>query len=202
VRPAENKEVRMVRWFLWVIGLFFGPDQPNRPPQPPPPPSPPPPVPDPTAAVMVMLRQHNEARTVRGARALALDGRCSLAAQRHADWMAQNRDLDHTERPDTPGYDAVTFADRLRDAGYLFGSAGENVSAGQASPEEVLRAWLGSPPHRQNILDPAYWHAGFGLARDEYGSLYWCAVYAAPLPRLIRRAVVRVHLPPALVKRG
>lgn len=55
----------------------------------------------------------------------------------------------------------------IRDAGYLRGcwQAGENLGWGQGelgTPESIMAAWLGSPPHRANILDPDYVDLGVG----------------------------------------
>lgn len=40
--------------------------------------------------------------------------------------------------------------------------AGENLSRSAVDPERVVEAWMGSPGHRANIVDPEY--AGLGVA--------------------------------------
>ncbi len=43
-----------------------------------------------------------------------------------------------------------------------YNTAGENIAAGQTSPTTVLRAWMSSDGHRQNILDAKFTHLGIG----------------------------------------
>ncbi|KZX16327.1 CAP domain-containing protein [Methanobrevibacter filiformis] len=39
---------------------------------------------------------------------------------------------------------------------------GENIAGGQITPEAVMRSWMNSTGHRQNILDPSYKSIGIG----------------------------------------
>jgi uncharacterized YkwD family protein len=45
-----------------------------------------------------------------------------------------------------------------------FKSAGENIAAGQLSPEEVVKSWLNSPGHRRNIMNPGFSEIGCGVS--------------------------------------
>jgi len=62
---------------------------------------------------------------------------------------------------------------RISRAGYLGGARdfviGEDIGGGRggrwASPMGVFEAWMQSPPHRENILDPSFRDAGVGVAR-------------------------------------
>lgn len=54
---------------------------------------------------------------------------------------------------------------------------GEIVAMGQATPEAVLEAWLGSPPHRAAIENPRYTHTGIGVAKNNEGRLYWTQMF-------------------------
>ena len=54
-------------------------------------------------------------------------------------------------------------SDRARADGYRAG-IGENIVEQRFSVEEALEAWLGSPGHRRNILDPGCREMGLGLA--------------------------------------
>jgi len=51
---------------------------------------------------------------------------------------------------------------RAADCGYPWG-AGENIAYGYASAAGALSAWMGSPGHRANILNPTYRVIGIGL---------------------------------------
>ncbi len=59
-----------------------------------------------------------------------------------------------------------------------YGYAGENIAAGQDTPEEVVDAWMNSPGHRANILNPNYNHLGVGCytAKSRYG-IHWCQLF-------------------------
>lgn len=61
---------------------------------------------------------------------------------------------------------------RISRAGYLASassfSIGEDIGGGQGtngSPMAVVRDWMHSPPHRENILDSGFRDAGVGVAR-------------------------------------
>jgi uncharacterized protein YkwD len=77
------------------------------------------------------------------------------------------------------GPDLSSPARRIERAGYAYAAMGENVAAGQRTPEEAMRSWMGSPGHRHNILG-RYTEMGVGVARSANGSLYWCVDFGAP----------------------
>ena len=52
---------------------------------------------------------------------------------------------------------------------------GENLAGGQTSPKQVVQAWMDSPTHRDNILNPQYKELGvvyYYQARSKYKH-YW-----------------------------
>jgi uncharacterized protein YkwD len=57
------------------------------------------------------------------------------------------------------------FAARIRAAGYDWAAAGENIATGLGTPRAVLRAFMASPGHCQNILNPTYRDIGVGVDR-------------------------------------
>lgn len=60
-------------------------------------------------------------------------------------------------------------------------ACGENIAAGQATPEEVMNSWLGSAGHKANILSPEYTKMGLGysvgLSNGQYRG-YWSQEFA------------------------
>lgn len=42
----------------------------------------------------------------------------------------------------------------------------ENIAAGQATPEAVMRTWMNSTGHRANILDPRFTDIGVGYVGE------------------------------------
>ena len=58
----------------------------------------------------------------------------------------------------------TNFAGRISAAGYVWRSAGENIATGFYTPAGVVRAWMASTGHCQNILNPTYGNVGTGLS--------------------------------------
>jgi uncharacterized protein YkwD len=50
---------------------------------------------------------------------------------------------------------------------------GENVAYGQKGPSEVMTAWMNSPGHRANILNPKYSEIGVGVVMSSNGQPYY-----------------------------
>lgn len=60
---------------------------------------------------------------------------------------------------------------------YVF--AGENISEGHFSPTDVVQAWMSSPQHKANILNPKYEQCG--IASVEVDNIrYWCLMLIQP----------------------
>lgn len=77
--------------------------------------------------------------------------------------------FDHT-RPD--GSSCFTVLD-----GVQWNACGENIAAGQISPEEVVNAWMNSEGHRANILSPKFNKIGVGyVTGGDYGT-YWSQLF-------------------------
>ncbi|HTX12521.1 MAG TPA: CAP domain-containing protein [Solirubrobacteraceae bacterium] len=58
----------------------------------------------------------------------------------------------------------TNFASRIGAVGYDWRMAGENIATGYATPRGVVRAWMASTGHCQNILNPAYRNIGTGVS--------------------------------------
>ncbi|SFL50304.1 CAP domain-containing protein [Salibacterium qingdaonense] len=55
--------------------------------------------------------------------------------------------------------------------------AGENIAAGQRSPEQVVEGWMNSEGHRENIMNEDFTHIGVGHAQGgSYGD-YWTQMF-------------------------
>ena len=68
-------------------------------------------------------------------------------------------------------------------AGYSFQAAGENIAAGQTTPQEVVDGWMQSPGHCSNIMSPSFTEIGVGYVLAPQGQLphYWTQTFGAPL---------------------
>jgi uncharacterized protein YkwD len=98
---------------------------------------------------------------------LTVDDRLAAAAQGHSDDMAANDYFSHTS------LDGATAQDRAEAAGFI-GLVGENIAAGQRSPQDVMAAWMDSDGHRANILNCDYTVIGVGLNEDGW---YWTQMF-------------------------
>jgi uncharacterized protein YkwD len=106
----------------------------------------------------------NSARRTRGVAPLVLDERLCELARSHARDMLLRRYVSHS----TP--EGATPYDRMRDAGYPFTYAGENIAL-NADRVSAERALMASRAHRRNILDPHYAHLGIAAVAADGAEL-------------------------------
>ena len=83
--------------------------------------------------------------------------------------MVSHRDFTH----------GADFASRISAVGFDWSNVGENIAAGFQTPAAVVRAWMASTGHCQNILSPIFRMVGTGV--DDGASLQ--AQRPAPGPR-------------------
>ncbi len=114
----------------------------------------------------------NAARVERGLPLLEWNDQVASAAQIHSDDMARSAVMQHA------GSDGSRAGDRLTRVGFRWGAWGEAVAAGQPTPEDVITAWLNSPPHRAILLGD-YRYVGIGRATSAAGTPYWTLVAAS-----------------------
>jgi uncharacterized YkwD family protein len=109
----------------------------------------------------------NKERTKRGLSPLKIDTTLSKMAR---DKSADMRDHNYFSHQ-SPTYGSPF--DMMKKYGISYTTAGENIAAGQKSPEDVVNAWMNSEGHRANILNPNYTYIGVGYVKGgSYGS-YW-----------------------------
>ncbi|PAD21226.1 CAP domain-containing protein [Terribacillus saccharophilus] len=106
----------------------------------------------------------NKEREKAGLKALKADTELSKVARAKSKDMADNGYFDHN----SPTYGSPF--DMMKSFGISYKTAGENIAQGQKTPEEVVKAWMNSQGHRENILNPDYTNIGVGYV--ENGN-YW-----------------------------
>lgn len=106
----------------------------------------------------------NEQRSKHGLKPLKVSAELSRIARLKSQDMSDKRYFSHT----SPTYG--TPFQMMKDFGVKYKSAGENIAMGQRTPTEVVTAWMNSPGHRANILNPNYGKIGVGFVSDGY---YW-----------------------------
>jgi uncharacterized protein, YkwD family len=110
----------------------------------------------------------NQERTKAGLSPLKADNAAlsKMARDKSADMRDKNY-FDHQ----SPTYGSPF--DMMKKYGITYRAAGENIAAGQKTPEEVVNGWMNSPGHRANILNGNYTTIGVGyVSGGSYGS-YW-----------------------------
>lgn len=76
------------------------------------------------------------------------------------------------------GKDGSKHSTRIKRAGYDAWYSAENVASGQHSVEEVMQAFMNSPGHKKNILNPEMRHCGFWVEWGGDGREYWTQLFA------------------------
>lgn len=79
---------------------------------------------------------------------------------------------------------AEDWVSNIVEAGYTpYSGLAENVACGQATPEQVVSAWMSSAGHRDNILGD-YQHIGVGYhhAPGSFWGHYWTVDFGKPAP--------------------
>jgi uncharacterized protein YkwD len=108
---------------------------------------------------------------------LRLQPQLNHTAQAYAEDMLA-RDFYGHESPE-----GTTVMDRAQAEGYRGRTTGENLANGAESVDEVMRGWMESKGHRENILNPLFREVGFGVAigkkTDGYRIL-WVQCFGKP----------------------
>lgn len=113
----------------------------------------------------------NAERAKHGLNALTLSKEVTRVAVIKAEDMAESAYFDHT----SPTYG--TPFEMLSDFGISYKSAGENIAAGQKTPEDVMNSWMNSEGHRANILNASYTELGVGIAYGGSYGIYWVQMF-------------------------
>jgi uncharacterized protein YkwD len=108
-----------------------------------------------------MIELVNDSRARHGVRRLKLNTSLSQDAWRHSLRMARRRRLFHT-------YDLSSLVHQYRPSYW-----GENVGVARTL-RKMEKLFMGSAPHRANILNGHYRHAGIGVVRT--GGRLWVTI--------------------------
>jgi uncharacterized protein YkwD len=124
-----------------------------------------------------LFDQLNESRKEAGLEPLGWDENLAQAARAHSQLMASKNQLAHV-LPGEPAVDA-----RLAATGVRFNRSAENV-AYNTNFGDFHKAWMESPPHRENMLSPNYNVVGIGVAQSDDGLYYATQDFAHSLAHL------------------
>jgi uncharacterized protein YkwD len=124
-----------------------------------------------------ILRLVNQARADAGLRPVFQSLTLQDQAEQYACEMIHYDYFDHVN-PVT----GSTLGERAAEFGYDFLVVGENLAAGQSTPQQVFDDWMSSPGHRQNILDHRFVELGIGVRTGGRYRVYWVQEFGLPAP--------------------
>lgn len=114
----------------------------------------------------------NLEREKAGLSVLVWDDALAAAAKTHCEDMI-NRDFFSHNNPD-----GETPFDRMKKAGIAYLAAGENIAVGYKTPEKAVEAWMNSPGHRANILNPNFKSVGIAVVQGGSKGICWAQEFA------------------------
>jgi uncharacterized protein YkwD len=88
------------------------------------------------------------------------DQQLNRAAQAKAQALAQCQCFSHTLPDGRTPWSFLT--------GINYMTAGENLAVDFNRSEPLMKAWMNSPGHRANIVNPAFHRTGIGIAEGKY----------------------------------
>jgi uncharacterized protein YkwD len=116
-----------------------------------------------------LIAEINKVREAQGVHVLANNSEAARLARYKSEEMVELNFFGHSSRIyGEPNEMLIRF-------GVPFAKAGVNIAKGQETAQEVVRAWLTSQAHIENLFDAEFTSAGVGLAYDD-GIPYWTLI--------------------------
>jgi uncharacterized protein YkwD len=115
----------------------------------------------------VLMREINQVRAQHSLSSLRFSDGLNQAAEYHSEAMASRGFFAHESA------DGSSFWKRIErfypSRGFRYWSAGENLAYGSPniSADGAVRAWMGSPGHRANLLSAAWNEIGLSAVHDD-----------------------------------
>jgi uncharacterized protein YkwD len=109
-------------------------------------------------AVVCVINDQRRAHRLPG---LQENPRLNRSAQGWTNVMVSDRVFSH----------GADFAQRITAVGFRWSSVGENIATGYRTAATVVSAWMASPGHCQNILNPTYRYVGTGVTDGSIAGL-------------------------------
>jgi len=131
---------------------------------------------EPKALCERVLMAHNRIRAAAKLPALQVSPKLQAAAQAHARDMADCGKMTHK------GSDGSSPAERIVAQGYKYRRSGENIAAGYFTTERLMKGWMDSRHHKENILG-SFSQIGVACAIATDGKRYWCVTFGLPARR-------------------
>jgi hypothetical protein len=129
----------------------------------------------------------NGQRNQAGLNTLQINDQLTQAAKAKAQAVLDSQIFDHT-------INGKRFSTWIKATGYQYNIVGENLAIDFVTSEGLMRAWMASPEHRENILGDEYTEIGVGIAEGKFAGQNTIIVAqifgdpvikAAPIPEAI-----------------
>ena len=121
----------------------------------------------------------NEAREKEGLNPLCLNETLNKISQIHSDGQFECMKMSHSGCSLSDN-DKETLRHRIDSVDYSWSTIGENVAYGYIKSKNVFEAWMESPGHRANILNPNFKEIGIGIKGNFDRDIYWTQVFGTP----------------------
>jgi uncharacterized protein YkwD len=119
-----------------------------------------------------VIRLVNVERGKAGCGAVRMDERLRTAIRLHVQELGTHGNLYISHVSD----DGRTFVDRAKAQGYT-APGGENVARGQRDAVDVMKSWMNSQGHRDNILNCSFKAIGVGVVKGVDNTLVWGQIF-------------------------
>lgn len=118
-----------------------------------------------------VIQLTNQERAKYGLPALKADWELSRVARYKSNDMRDKNYFQHN----SPTYGSPFTM--IKNFGISYRTAGENIAAGQTTPQAVVQAWMNSSGHRANILKRDFTHIGVGYSKGGSYGHYWTQMF-------------------------
>lgn len=108
-----------------------------------------------------IIKLTNIERTRHHLKPLTVNFKLELAAEAKAADMLSKNYFNHTSPDGVKPWDYITLEN------YNYAFAGENLALDFSSGQKAVKAWLASPPHRQNMLDKNFEDIGLAAVSGQ-----------------------------------
>ena len=131
-----------------------------------------------------LLAVLNQDRLKYGLEPLEADSTLQTAAMAKAQDILNRSYFAHISPDGTEPWDFI------KDAGFKYSFAGENLAINYESPLELQNDFMDSPHHRENLLSPLFSEVGIAVARGEFRgqrATITVQMFASPVETLAAR---------------
>lgn len=109
-----------------------------------------------------IIKLTNQERAKNNLAPLAPNAQLLKAALAKADKIFAEQYFSHNS------LDGIKFSTWVKEEDYRYLIIGENLALGFDNPEAVIKAWMDSPDHRANILNPRFKDIGLAVMESDF----------------------------------